>query len=222
MRRHRDRLRVSSRAAMRCHTPAWNLEGISTSAFQELSFELNSSDSSCIWQATVFHLGVGKTPRLQKTLATFSPLQLCAFPLDSSVQELLKVGEVAEQAGVHVQTLHFYERSGLLPKPKRSEANYRLYSPDLVRRVQFIKKAQTFGFTLEEIGDILDLKDHGKAPCRRVAEIAGERLRAIETELSKWRNFRRALTSVLPQWEHETALERECAGDFCDLIERLR
>lgn len=135
---------------------------------------------------------------------------------------MLKVGEVAEQAGVHVQTLHFYERSGLLPKPKRSAANYRLYSSDLVRRVQFIKKAQTFGFTLEEIRDILDLKDHGKAPCRRVAEIAGERLREIEAELTKWRGFRRALVSVLPQWEHETAVERVCAGDFCDLIERLR
>lgn len=138
------------------------------------------------------------------------------------MNELLKVGEVAEQAGVQVQTLHFYERSGLLPKPKRSEANYRLYSHDLVRRVQFIKKAQTFGFTLEEIRDILDLKDHGRAPCRRVAEIAGERLREIEAELAKWRAFRRALTSVLPQWEQETAVERKCAGEFCDLLERLR
>lgn len=138
------------------------------------------------------------------------------------MQKSFKVGEVAEQAGVRVQTLHFYERSGLLPKPKRSEANYRLYSPELVRRVQFIKKAQTFGFTLDEIRDVLDLKDHGKAPCRRVAEIAGERLREIEAELEKWRGFRRALTNVLPQWEHETAVERACAGEFCDLIERLR
>ena len=138
------------------------------------------------------------------------------------MKKLLKIGEVARRAGVGVQTLHFYERAGLLPKPKRSEANYRLYSPELVRRVQFIKKAQTFGFTLDEIRDILDLKDHGKAPCRRVAEIAGERLREIEAELAKWRGFRRALANVLPQWEHETAVERDCAGEFCDLIERLR
>lgn len=135
--------------------------------------------------------------------------------------ELFKAGEVAEHSGVGVQTLHFYERSGLLRKPQRSSANYRLYSPDFVRRVQFIKKAQAFGFTLDEIKDILDLKDHGKAPCRRVAEIAGERLREIEAELAKWRGFRRALTKVLPQWEHETATERNCAGEFCDLIERL-
>lgn len=136
--------------------------------------------------------------------------------------ELFKAGKIAEQTGVGVQTLHFYERSGLLPKPQRSAANYRLYTPDLVRRVQFIKKAQAFGFTLDEIKDILDLKDHGKAPCHRVAEIAGERLRQIEAELAKWRGLRRALTKVLPQWKRATATERKCAGEFCDLIERLR
>ncbi len=137
------------------------------------------------------------------------------------MQELLKIGEVAAKSGVRVQTLHFYERAGLLPKPKRSAANYRLYSPDFVRRVQFIKKAQAVSFTLEEIKDILDVKDHGKEPCRRVAEIAGERLAQIEAELVKWRRFRRALGSVLPQWQNETAVERVCAGEFCDLIERL-
>jgi DNA-binding transcriptional MerR regulator len=138
------------------------------------------------------------------------------------VEQLLKVGEVAAAAGVRVQTLHFYERCGLLPKPTRSAANYRLYSSDFVRRVQFIKKAQAVGFTLDEIRDILDLRDHGRAPCRRVAEIAEERLREIEAELSKWRGFRRALASVLPRWEQETAGERACAGEFCDFIERLQ
>jgi len=135
---------------------------------------------------------------------------------------LVKAGEVAKKAGVGVQTLHFYERSGLLPKPKRSAANYRLYSPEFVRRIQFIKKAQAFGFTLEEIRDILDLKNQGKTTCRRVAQIAGERLRQIEAELAKWRGFRRALGAALPQWKKQTAVERVCAGEFCDLIEGLR
>lgn len=137
------------------------------------------------------------------------------------MEQVFKVGEVAKEAGVKVQTLHFYERTGLLPKARRSATNYRLYSPEFVRRVQFIKKAQAFGFTLEEIKAILEVKDHGKAPCRRVAEIAEERLGEIEAELKKWRAFRRALVAVLPQWQHETAVERVCAGEFCDLIEGL-
>ena len=83
----------------------------------------------------------------------------------------LPVGSIAKKAGVGVQTLHYYERIGLLPKPTRSEANYRLYSPDALRRVRFIKKAQALGFTLAEIKQILDLKSHGRAPCRKVTEL---------------------------------------------------
>lgn len=133
----------------------------------------------------------------------------------------LRIGTVAKKAGVGVQTLHFYEREGLLPKPKRSAANYRLYNSEALRRVLFIKKAQAVGLTLDEIRDVLDVKDHGKAPCRRVAEVAAERLEEIDAELAKLRAFRRALVAVLPQWQKETAAERKCAGEFCDLIERL-
>src|SRR5437879_13120436 len=85
-------------------------------------------------------------------------------------QDSLKVGAVAKAAGVGVQTLHYYERLGLLSKPARSAANYRLYSPEAIRRVQFIKKAQAIGLTLEETKKILDLKDHGRAPCRQVTD----------------------------------------------------
>lgn len=134
---------------------------------------------------------------------------------------LLRVGEVAAQVGVRVQTLHFYERCGLLPKPQRSYVNYRLYTPEFVRRVQFIKKAQTLGLTLEEIKELLDLKDHGKQPCRRVAELGKKRLREVEAELARLKAFRRALIAAVPQWQNETAAERACAGEFCDLIERL-
>jgi DNA-binding transcriptional MerR regulator len=70
----------------------------------------------------------------------------------------LKVGAVAKAAGVGVQTLHYYERLGLLPKPERSAGNYRLYSSEAVRRVRFIKKAQAVGLTLEETKQILDLE----------------------------------------------------------------
>ncbi|MBS0657760.1 MAG: heavy metal-responsive transcriptional regulator [Verrucomicrobia bacterium] len=134
---------------------------------------------------------------------------------------LLRIGEVATRAGVRVQTLHFYERCGLLPKPQRSAANYRLCPPEFVRRVQFIKKAQAVGLALDEIKEVLDLKDHGKRPCRRVAELGQKRLREVEAELARLKAFRRALLAAVPDWQKETAVERVCAGVFCDLIERL-
>jgi DNA-binding transcriptional MerR regulator len=135
--------------------------------------------------------------------------------------DLLKVGEVAKTAGVGVQTLHYYERLGLLRKPQRSAANYRLYPPGAIRRVQFIKKAQAIGLTLEETKQILDLKDHGHLPCGKVAELGEKHLQDIDTRLVQLRKYRHVLVAALRDWQKENTTERKCAGEFCDLIERL-
>jgi DNA-binding transcriptional MerR regulator len=136
-------------------------------------------------------------------------------------ESLLKVGSVARAARVGVQTLHYYERIGLLPKPERSSANYRLYSQEAVRRVRFIKKAQAVGLTLEETKQILDLKARGRAPCRKVAELGEKHFAEIDARLAQLRAYRRALARALGDWRKENATERTCAGEFCDLIERL-
>lgn len=136
-------------------------------------------------------------------------------------EPLLRAGAVAKAAGCGVQTLHYYERLGLLPKPKRSATNYRLYSPDTIRRVRFIKKAQAVGLTLDETKQILDLKDRGRAPCRRVAELGEKHLQEIDARLAQLRAYRHALAKSLEIWRAENATERKCAGEFCDLIERL-
>ena len=99
----------------------------------------------------------------------------------------LKVGSVARAARVRVQTLHHYERIGLLPKPERSSANYRLYSPEAVRRVRFIKKAQAVGLTLGETEQILDLKARGRTPCRKVAELGEKHFAEIDARLAQLR-----------------------------------
>ena len=128
---------------------------------------------------------------------------------------------MARAAGVGVQTLHYYERLGLLPKPERSAANYRLYSPEAIRRVRFIKKAQAIGLTLDETKQILDLKEHGRAPCRKVAELGEKHFAEINARLAQLRAYRRALAQALANWREENTTTRKCAGEFCDLIERL-
>src|SRR5256712_8588531 len=136
-------------------------------------------------------------------------------------QESLRIGAVAKAAGVGVQTLHYYERLGLLPKPQRSAANYRLYAPEAVRRVRFIKKAQALGVTLEGTKQILELKDHGREPCRKVAELGKKHLQEIDARLTQLRAYRRALAQAVSGWPKKNLSERHCAGEFCDLIERL-
>src|SRR5881628_4021678 len=117
----------------------------------------------------------------------------------------LKVGELAERAGVGVQTLHYYERVGLLPQPDRSASNYRLYQSEALRRVQFIKKAQSLGFTLEEIKEILGLRGQGRAPCRCVADVGKKHLQELDARIAALQEFRRALAAVVPNWEKETS-----------------
>lgn len=133
----------------------------------------------------------------------------------------LKIGAVAKAVGVGVQTLHYYERLGLLPKPERSASNYRLYSSEAVRRVCFIKKAQALGLTLNETKQILDLKSRGRAPCHRVVELGRKHLQEIHARLTQLRAFHRLLSRSVDEWAKDDKPGRHCAGEFCDLIERL-
>jgi MerR family transcriptional regulator, copper efflux regulator len=70
----------------------------------------------------------------------------------------LTIGEVAAQAEVHLETLRYYERRGLVEQPPRSPSNYRIYPEEGVRRVRFIKRAQELGFSLNDIKELLSLR----------------------------------------------------------------
>ena len=81
---------------------------------------------------------------------------------------MLKIGELASQSGLSRDTIRFYEREAFLPDPERTRAGYRLYSPDVVARLSFIKQAQALGFSLTEIRGVLD-GYHDASECRQVA-----------------------------------------------------
>ncbi len=70
----------------------------------------------------------------------------------------LTIGEVAKRGGVNIQTIRYYERQGLLAPTSRTEAAYRIFSAESVRRIHFIKRAQELGFSLKEIKDLLSLR----------------------------------------------------------------
>ncbi len=111
--------------------------------------------------------------------------------------EGFKVGEVAKQAGVNVPTIHYYERRGLLPRPPRTESNYRLYPRDAVRRVQFIKRAQELGFTLKEIKELLSLRAAPLARCADVRNRAQAKLQNIDEKMHTLQAMRKALTKLI-------------------------
>jgi MerR family mercuric resistance operon transcriptional regulator len=99
----------------------------------------------------------------------------------------LKTGELARQAGVNLQTIRYYERQGLLPRPARTQAGYRMFATETVGRVRFIKRAQELGFSLREIRGLLALRVDGRTSCaevRRRAQAKGadvdKKIRALE------------------------------------------
>ncbi len=129
----------------------------------------------------------------------------------------LLIGQVADAAGVKADTVRFYERVGLLAKPERAASGYRVYTDAAVKRVQFIRKAQALGFSLDEIRRILTLRREGGEPCQRVIAMAEATLSETETKLRELSAFRDALARNLKRW---TRSRRGKSGaEFCKLIE---
>lgn len=127
----------------------------------------------------------------------------------------LKIGEVARRAGIGVETLRFYERSGLLDRPARTEGGYRLYDAVALKTLEFIKRAQSLGFTLEEIKRIIAESRAGQRPCAEVRETVRRRLAEIDEQMAQIRRYRNALAATLKQWDEKGFAD----GDFCGLIE---
>lgn len=112
-----------------------------------------------------------------------------------------KIGEVARYAAVNLQTIHFYERKGLLPRPPRTASNYRVYSGDAVQRVRFIKRAQELGFALRDIKELLSLRATPGTRCADVRQQAQAKLRNIDAKIATLQRMRRALTRLIGECE---------------------
>ena len=105
----------------------------------------------------------------------------------------LRTGELAGRAGVNVETIRFYERRGLLPRPPRTAAGYRAYSPEFVRRVRFIKRAQDLGFSLREVKELLALRAEPGTTCGDVRRQAEAKLADIADKIADLQRMKKAL-----------------------------
>jgi MerR family mercuric resistance operon transcriptional regulator len=109
----------------------------------------------------------------------------------------LTIGRLANEAGVNVETIRYYQRRGLMPEPARPNQGHRRYGGDAVKRVRFIKRAQVLGFTLEEVGSLLAL-DEARA-CAKTRDLAARKLQVIEDKLADLKAMRNALTALMRQ-----------------------
>lgn len=131
----------------------------------------------------------------------------------------LLIGQLAKEAGVKSDTVRFYEKQNLLPKPIRTAADYRVYDKAALRQLRFIKQAQSLGFSLQEIKRILNLRGEGRTTCRCVLTIAEATLSETEIKLKELQGFRDALKQHVEQWRTQSKAGRKMAAEFCALIE---
>jgi DNA-binding transcriptional MerR regulator len=138
-----------------------------------------------------------------------------AIDRNANNSQLLKIGEVSKQTGIGIETLRFYEKSGLLDRPLRTESGYRMYGVDVLERLEFIKRAQALGFSLEEIKRIVEERRAGQSPCAEVREIVRQRLRELDERMEMLKRYRKELAHALSEWDKAGDVK----GHICGLIE---
>ncbi len=136
---------------------------------------------------------------------------------NSSTTRPLYSGELARLAGVSTDTLRYYERSHLLPTAPRSASGYRLFPQEALVRVHLIRSALSIGFSVSDLAGIFCERERGAAPCRRVRELASQKLAALESRLKDLQSWRRELRATLAEWDR--LLAKTPRGEEARLLE---
>lgn len=113
----------------------------------------------------------------------------------------MQIGELARRTGKSVAALRYYEQSGLLLAPARTEGGYRDYPTETAERVRFIAQAQEWGFTLREIKVVLAEHDQGTCPCEGVAKTIGRKVARLDGQIAQLQARRAVLSNAVRLWE---------------------
>lgn len=126
----------------------------------------------------------------------------------------MKIGALARRTGCAVETIRYYEREGLLPAPARSEGNYRVYGQTEVERLTFIRNCRGLDMTLEEIRQLLELRDGSGQNCGDVTALVDAHIEHVRARIA----------SLQALQEHLVALRRQCHGPeaaACEILQQL-
>jgi DNA-binding transcriptional MerR regulator len=125
-----------------------------------------------------------------------------------------RIGELATRSGVSIDAVRYYERLKLLPRARRISSGLRLFGPESIERVQFIKQAQELGLTLDEIKGLL--ATGGADECRRVRDLLSKKTEELDGKMKSMQAFRRTLARHLAACERE--LETHGDSACCPVV----
>lgn len=118
-------------------------------------------------------------------------------PITALRAQGLAIGELSRRSGVNIETIRYYERIKMLPAPARTGGGRRVYGPDAVRTLAFIRRARELGFSLDEIRVLLELGKPGRASCAEVREIAKHHLEDVRTKIADLARLARLLARTI-------------------------
>ncbi len=130
----------------------------------------------------------------------------------------MRIGELADQVGVNPKTVRYYEQIGLIPPAPRTSGGYREYTDTDGARLTFIRTAQRLGLSLEEVAEILRLRERGEAPCGYVRDVISQQLLSIDKRIAELR----ALRTELRELRAAADAIPEIDGATCRIIEHVK
>lgn len=139
--------------------------------------------------------------------------------VDTSHPKTLRSGALAKAASVSPDTIRHYEKLGILARPLRTPGGYRVYPASAVERVLVVQRALRIGFTLAELAEVLKARDAGAPPCRRVFEIAQQKLKTVAADIEAMKRTQRSLKKVLSEWQ--SRMQHAAPGQKLHLLHSL-
>ncbi|WP_085930168.1 MerR family transcriptional regulator [Asticcacaulis biprosthecium] len=128
--------------------------------------------------------------------------------------EQFSIGHLARTTGTKVETIRFYEKTGLIPEPARTTGNFRSYEAQHLNRLSFIRRARDLGFSLDEVRALLALSDERNGSCQAVDEIARKHRDEVERKIADLQALKVVLDNVIEDCHCRTVAE-------CSIIEAL-
>lgn len=131
------------------------------------------------------------------------------------------IGEVSRQTGLSIHTIRFYESEGLLPEAARTGSGYRLFSPQSVEQLQFIQKAQEIGFSLDEIRELLVLRDRATDACSHIKSLVEEKLASVHAKIQALEAMERDLKRVRAECRRQLKRHKREGTGRCPVLVKL-
>jgi DNA-binding transcriptional MerR regulator len=115
--------------------------------------------------------------------------------------DALTIGQLGHATNTKIETIRYYEKIGLLPAPRRTQANYRSYATEHLQRLGFIRRARELGFSIEDVRELLKLAGRGQQPCHEVDRVVARHLEITEKKIEALKRLRRELRRTLASCE---------------------